>query len=66
MAERDAALEANNAAGYMTRPVWTLLCDLPMYANSPRMELPVARRIEATLINIPSSPHLAVPLESKA
>lgn len=57
--ERDAVLEATNGAGYMTRPVWTLLCDLPMYQASPRMELPVARRIEAGLVNIPSSPHLA-------
>lgn len=60
--ERDEALEATNSAGYMTRPAWTLLCDLPMYHQSPRMELPVARRIEATLINIPSSPHLGAGL----
>lgn len=64
--QRDAVLEAANAAGYMTRPVWTLLCDLPMYRESPRMELPVARRIEATLVNVPSSPHLAPAAEPGA
>lgn len=58
-AQRDAVLERTNASGYMTRPVWTLLCDLPMYRESPRMDLPVARRVEATLVNLPSSPHLA-------
>lgn len=56
--ERDAVLEVTNAAGYMTRPAWGLLCDLPMYRQNPRMDLPVAREIEARLVNIPSSPHL--------
>lgn len=56
--ERDAVLAATNDAGYMTRPAWTLLCDLPMYRDCPRMELAVARDIERRLINIPSSPHL--------
>lgn len=56
--ERDAVLAATNDAGYMTRPAWTLLCDLPMYRDCPRMPLDVARDIERRLINIPSSPHL--------
>jgi perosamine synthetase len=52
--ERDAVLEATNAAGFMTRPAWTLMHRLPMFADCPRSPLPAAERLEATLINIPS------------
>lgn len=55
---RDPILEATNDAGFMTRPVWRLIHRLPMYAASPRMDLPVAESIEARLINIPSSAKL--------
>jgi perosamine synthetase len=55
---RDALLEATNAAGIMTRPVWTLMHRLPMYAQCPRMPLPVAEEIEARLVNIPSTARL--------
>lgn len=55
---RDALLEATNAAGIMTRPVWTLMHRLPMYAACPRMPLPVAEAIEARLVNIPSTARL--------
>lgn len=56
--ERDALLELTNAAGIMTRPAWTLMHRLPMFAGSPRMELPVAESLERRLINIPSSAFL--------
>lgn len=55
---RDPILEATNDAGFMTRPVWRLIHRLPMYAASPRMDLPVSESIEARLINIPSSAKL--------
>jgi perosamine synthetase len=54
-AQRDALLAATNAAGIGTRPVWTLMHMLPMYANAPRMDLSTSERIAATLINLPSS-----------
>ncbi len=57
--ERDRVLEASNAAGIMTRPVWTLMHRLPMYRDCPRMPLPVAEDLERRLINIPSSPFLS-------
>jgi len=57
--ERDRLLEASNAAGIMTRPVWTLMHRLPMYRDCPRMPLPVAEDLERRLINIPSSPFLS-------
>ncbi len=52
---RDAVLAATNDAGYMTRPVWTLMHRLPAFAACPRAALPVAESIEQRLINIPSS-----------
>jgi perosamine synthetase len=57
-ARRDAVLEATNAVGITTRPVWTLLHRLDHFEDCPRMELPVAERLETELVNLPSSPHL--------
>jgi perosamine synthetase len=59
LALRNDMLEQTNAAGLMTRPVWTLMSRLPMYAAAPRMDLGVAQDIEARLINIPSGAGLA-------
>jgi perosamine synthetase len=56
---RDDLLAALNDAGYMSRPLWTLMHRLPMYAACPRMPLPTAESLEARVINIPSSPKLA-------
>lgn len=55
---REELLQATNEAGLMTRPVWRLMHRLPMYADTPRMPLPVAESIERRLINLPSSPFL--------
>lgn len=60
LALRDAILAAANDAGLMTRPAWTLMHELPMYAHMPRAQLPVAQSIAARLINIPSSAGLGV------
>jgi perosamine synthetase len=53
--QRDIVLSATNDAGQMTRPVWTLMNSLPMYANAPKAPLPVAESLERRVINIPSS-----------
>ncbi len=58
-ARRDELLAGLNDAGYMARPVWTLMHRLPMYASAPRADLSVAERLERTVINLPSSPKLA-------
>jgi perosamine synthetase len=58
MMQRDALLDAANDAGYLCRPAWTLLPRLPMFAECPRAPLPVAERLEASLINLPSSAKL--------
>jgi perosamine synthetase len=59
MAVRDALLDALNNAGFMARPLWTLMHRLPMYADCPRDALPVAEALEASVINLPSSAKLA-------
>jgi perosamine synthetase len=51
---RDAVLEATNAAGLSTRPAWTLMHRLPMFAAAPRMDLGTAESLERRLINLPS------------
>lgn len=56
---RDAILERTNGAGIMTRPAWTPLHRLPMYAAAPRMAAPVAESLAARIVNVPSSPALA-------
>ncbi|MEC9347182.1 MAG: LegC family aminotransferase [Pseudomonadota bacterium] len=53
--ERDAILDATNAAGLMTRPVWNLMHGLAIYRDCPRMDLGVAEDLARRIINIPSS-----------
>jgi perosamine synthetase len=55
---RDALLAALNDGGYMSRPLWTLMHHLPMYAQCPRMPLPVAESLEGRVVNVPSSARL--------
>lgn len=56
---RDQLLQTLNDAGYQARPLWTLMHRLPMYADCPRDDLPVAESLEARVINLPSSAALA-------
>jgi perosamine synthetase len=58
MALRDALLTVANDRGFQCRPAWTLMHRLPMYAKCPRAPLLIAERLEAALINLPSSPKL--------
>jgi perosamine synthetase len=51
---RDSVLDATNSAGVTTRPAWTLMHRLPMFASAPRMDLGTAESIERRLVNIPS------------
>lgn len=54
-AHRDAMLEFTNANAVMTRPAWTLMHELPMYAACARGPLPISERLADTIVNIPSS-----------
>lgn len=51
----DQLVEKTNDAGLMTRPAWTLMHHLPMYAACPRMPLTVAESLERRLLSLPSS-----------
>ena len=53
-------LTDSRAKGYLCRPAWNLLHQLPMYENSPRAELPVAQVLLNSLINVPSSANLGL------
>lgn len=53
--ERESFLKESNESGVMTRPLWKLLPDLPMYKNSIQTNLESARDFEQRLVNIPSS-----------
>jgi len=53
--QRDIILKATNDAGFMTRPVWTLMSELPAFKSCPQMDLDVAHFLSRRLINIPSS-----------
>jgi dTDP-4-amino-4,6-dideoxygalactose transaminase len=49
-------LTKTNAAGVMTRPVWTPLHKLPMFKDSLRDDLLKTEKFAKLLINLPSSP----------
>ncbi|MDA0700689.1 MAG: DegT/DnrJ/EryC1/StrS family aminotransferase, partial [bacterium] len=57
--QRDGLLERTNGDGIMTRPAWTRMRRLPMFADAPRMPPPVADALAARIVNIPRSPALA-------
>ena len=59
-AMRDAILARTNDAGFGTRPLWTPMHHLPMYAACPRMNLDTTEDMLARVINLPSSAHLTV------
>lgn len=52
---RNELLAASRAKGYLCRPAWNLLHQLPMYGDSPHADLPVAQTLLNSLINVPSS-----------
>ena len=53
--QRDAVLQATNAAGIQTRPAWMLMNALIPFKDYPSMELSGALSLSQRLINIPSS-----------
>lgn len=55
VAERDNLLALTNDSGIMTRPAWTPMHQLTMFADCEKMDLSVAESLERRLINIPSS-----------
>ena len=53
--EKNSFLEFADTQGIMSRPVWTLLNELPMFKSCFTMELPNSRWLADRLVNIPSS-----------
>ena len=56
--ERDVLLGAINEAGFMSRPIWTLMHELAPYQACPRMNLAEAESLSRRVLNIPSSSNL--------
>lgn len=54
-AEREAFLEETNNKGVMTRPIWNLMYELPMYSDCFRDSQQNAMRLAKSIVNIPSS-----------
>jgi aminotransferase in exopolysaccharide biosynthesis len=52
---RDALLKATNDSGVMTRPIWTLMNHLPLYASCRKGDLSNSEWLEARIVNLPSS-----------
>lgn len=57
---RNLILESTNNVGIMTRPAWVLLNELTPFKESPSMDLSTAHSLSRRIINIPSSPGLAL------
>jgi perosamine synthetase len=54
----EIVLKQTNDQDIMTRPAWNLMHTLPMFSNSPRMNLSMAESLRQRVINLPSSPAL--------
>ena len=52
---RDEMLAITNENSIMTRPLWTPMNHLPMYADCPYMDLSVSESLLDRVINLPSS-----------
>lgn len=53
---REEVLSSTNDSGVMTRPIWQLMHNLPMFENAIRGDLTYSEFIEKHLINLPSTP----------
>ena len=53
---RDALLDRTNEAGVMTRPIWRLMNELPMYRDCQRDDLTEAQWLSERVVTLPSSP----------
>ncbi len=56
--ERNDFLQFTNDNGVMTRPVWNLMTELPMFKNCIAQDIEEAKFIADRLVNIPSSSRL--------
>ena len=53
--QKDKFLEQTNSRGVMTRPIWTLMNDLPMFKDAECHNLNNSKWLDERVVNIPSS-----------
>lgn len=53
--EKTSFLKETNQNGVMTRPIWDLMTNLPMYPNTLQVAIPNAEYLADRIVNIPSS-----------
>lgn len=53
--QRDELLKATNEAGVMSRPIWQLMNQLPMYCHALKGDIPNAEWLAQRVVNLPSS-----------
>lgn len=51
----EEVLDVTNKAGFMTRPVWDIMPNLPMYKTCPSMDVSNSQLLSSSIINLPSS-----------
>ena len=54
--QRDEVLRITNESGVLTRPIWELMSELPMYKQCQKDDLTNSAWLAARTINVPSSP----------
>lgn len=55
---RDRFLKETNSKGIMTRPIWRLMCNLPMFSEEQQDHLKNSKWLFERVVNIPSSVYL--------
>ena len=53
--ETELFLKETNQSGIMTRPIWELMTDLPMFHHCQKDDLTISRDLADRVVNIPSS-----------
>lgn len=53
--QREHLLKATNGQGVMTRPIWSLMINLPAFAHARRGNLDNSIWLESVIVNLPSS-----------
>lgn len=55
---RDTIIKTCIERGFLVRPAWNLLCDLPINQTCPRADLSTALNLLGRIVNLPSSANL--------
>jgi perosamine synthetase len=57
--KRDEVLQVTNDHGYVTRPEWKLMHNLPIFKNTARVPVDTAELIQPRIINLPGNVRVA-------